>query len=215
MVLSVQFATVGVGAPRCVRGDVDGAARGVARLDRLDRTVDPVVPERHLFGVLAREAHLNAHQRERRHSRAAARALADRADEVRRVARHVSGAGAEGGEARAGGAEEAGAPLVTGPQIATREINGERARTQVSGREAVWRYLVNASAPGRVALAALTTPWDQADIEAVQNSLQGLRTSSLQLKQQAYHALRDLTNAAYFSDPSAWRHMGYPGPDDI
>ena len=72
-----------------------------------------------------------------------------------------------------------------------------------------------ASAPGRIALAALTTPWDQADIEAVQNSLQGLRTSSLQLKQQAYHALRDLTNAAYFSDPSAWRHMGYPGPDDI
>ncbi|TXH60125.1 MAG: hypothetical protein E6Q93_07450 [Burkholderiaceae bacterium] len=72
-----------------------------------------------------------------------------------------------------------------------------------------------ASAPGRVALAALTTSWDRASVEEVQSSLQGLRTSSLQLKQQAYHALRDLTNAAYFSDPSAWRHMGYPGPDDI
>jgi translocation and assembly module TamB len=38
------------------------------------------------------------------------------------------------------------------PRIATREINGTsgRGRTQVSGRDASWRYLVNASAPGRV-----------------------------------------------------------------
>lgn len=38
------------------------------------------------------------------------------------------------------------------PRIATREINGEdgRTRTQVSGRDAAWRYLVNASAPSRV-----------------------------------------------------------------
>lgn len=43
------------------------------------------------------------------------------------------------------------------PRIATREINGEdgRARAQVSGRDAVWRYLVNASAPGRVAVEGL------------------------------------------------------------
>ncbi len=38
------------------------------------------------------------------------------------------------------------------PRIATREINGTSGpgRTQVSGRDASWRYLVNASAPGRV-----------------------------------------------------------------
>ncbi len=41
------------------------------------------------------------------------------------------------------------------PRIATREINGERARAQVSGRDAAWRYLVNASAPGRVAVEGL------------------------------------------------------------
>ncbi|GAA0769749.1 autotransporter translocation and assembly factor TamB [Erythromicrobium ramosum] len=43
------------------------------------------------------------------------------------------------------------------PRIATREINDEdgRARTQVSGREASWRYLVNASAPNRVAVEGL------------------------------------------------------------
>jgi translocation and assembly module TamB len=43
------------------------------------------------------------------------------------------------------------------PRIATREINGEdgRARAQASGRDAQWRYLVNASAPGRVAVEGL------------------------------------------------------------
>jgi translocation and assembly module TamB len=43
------------------------------------------------------------------------------------------------------------------PQIATREINGEvgTGRTQVSARDSAWRYLVNASAPGRVAVEGL------------------------------------------------------------
>ena len=43
------------------------------------------------------------------------------------------------------------------PQIATREINGEpgATRTQVSARDSAWRYLVNASAPGRVAVEGL------------------------------------------------------------
>lgn len=72
-----------------------------------------------------------------------------------------------------------------------------------------------ASAPGRVAFAGLGTSWPQASVAEVQGALQALRLSSLSLKQQAYHALRDLTNAAYFSDPSAWGHMGYPGPLDI
>jgi translocation and assembly module TamB len=43
------------------------------------------------------------------------------------------------------------------PRIATREINGDdrRDRVQVSGRDAAWRYLVNASAPSRVAVEGL------------------------------------------------------------
>lgn len=72
-----------------------------------------------------------------------------------------------------------------------------------------------ATPPGRLALAGLTSAWPQASVAQLQASLQGMRLSSLALKQQAYHALRDLTNAAYFSDPSAWRHLGYPGPSDI
>jgi translocation and assembly module TamB len=43
------------------------------------------------------------------------------------------------------------------PRIATREINGEpgRTRTQASARDSAWRYLVNATAPSRVAVEGL------------------------------------------------------------
>jgi translocation and assembly module TamB len=43
------------------------------------------------------------------------------------------------------------------PQIATREINGEdgRTRERVSARDVAWRYLVNASAPSRVAVEGM------------------------------------------------------------
>ncbi len=41
------------------------------------------------------------------------------------------------------------------PRIATREINGERGRTQVSGRDSAWRYLVNATARSGVAVEGL------------------------------------------------------------
>ena len=43
------------------------------------------------------------------------------------------------------------------PRIATREINGEpgRSRTRASARDSAWRYLVNATAPSRVAVEGL------------------------------------------------------------
>jgi hypothetical protein len=69
-----------------------------------------------------------------------------------------------------------------------------------------------ASAPGRVAFAGLAADWPDASVQQVQHALQVMRTSSLALRMQAYHALRDLTNAAYYADPSAWAAMGYPGP---
>jgi hypothetical protein len=68
------------------------------------------------------------------------------------------------------------------------------------------------AAPGRVAFVGLQASWPQASVAQIQSALQGLRTSSLALRQQAYHALRDLTNAAYYADAQAWRLMGYPGP---
>ena len=34
-------------------------------------------------------------------------------------------------------------------------------------------------------------------------------------RQQVYHALRDLTNAAWFADAGTWGLLGYPGPTTI
>ncbi|WP_280152982.1 hypothetical protein [Piscinibacter sp. XHJ-5] len=72
-----------------------------------------------------------------------------------------------------------------------------------------------ASPPGRVALAGLHTDWPDASVEQLQHALQGMRTSNIALRQQAYHALRDLTNAAYYAAPQIWALTGYPGPRDI
>lgn len=72
-----------------------------------------------------------------------------------------------------------------------------------------------AAPPGRLTLAGLATPWDRAEAAELQASLRAMRDSALTLRQQAYHALRDLTNAAYFSDPSAWPALSYPGPRAI
>lgn len=70
--------------------------------------------------------------------------------------------------------------------------------------------LVNGA--GRLALTGQGTDWAAASVSEVGSTLHSLRYSSLALRQQVYHALRDLTNAAYFADASACRTIGYPGP---
>lgn len=72
-----------------------------------------------------------------------------------------------------------------------------------------------ASAPGRLALAGLRPGWPQASEAELQDMMQVLRFSSLQLRQQLYHALRNLTNGAYFADASTWQAIGYPGPNPV
>ena len=72
-----------------------------------------------------------------------------------------------------------------------------------------------ASAPGRATLAGLHADWPEAGVPELQAALQSMRSSSLALRQQAYHALRDLTNAAYYADPATWSLLGYAGPRDI
>jgi hypothetical protein len=69
--------------------------------------------------------------------------------------------------------------------------------------------------PGRFALAGLGTGWAQASVAQLQGALQLMRTSRVALRQQAYHALRDLTHAAYFADSSTWAALGYPGPNPL
>lgn len=69
-----------------------------------------------------------------------------------------------------------------------------------------------ASPWGRRGLAGLEPSWTDATSAQVQAAMQAMRGSSWDLRQQAYHALRDLTNAAYFADASTWLALGYPGP---
>jgi hypothetical protein len=66
--------------------------------------------------------------------------------------------------------------------------------------------------PGRLGLAGLPVPWSEATGPQVQHALQSMRMSSLPLRQQAYRALHEIINGAYFSEPATWRDLGYPGP---
>jgi hypothetical protein len=68
------------------------------------------------------------------------------------------------------------------------------------------------TAPGRVTMMGVMRPWASASVADVQAGLASMRRSSLSLKVQAYHALRDLTHAAYYADESRWGDLGYPGP---
>jgi hypothetical protein len=65
---------------------------------------------------------------------------------------------------------------------------------------------------GRVALFGLFSPFDQTPIPKLQAQLQAMRTSSLGLRQQVYHAFHDIVNSAYFADAGTWSLMGYSGP---
>jgi hypothetical protein len=70
---------------------------------------------------------------------------------------------------------------------------------------------IAASAPGRLALVGLKTDWSTATVQQTTEALQGMRDSSLALRQQAYQGLRELTNAAFFADPATWAAIGYTG----
>ncbi len=69
-----------------------------------------------------------------------------------------------------------------------------------------------AAAPGRRLLAGLADDWPQASTADIARALQSMRTSPLAVRQQVYHALRDLTNAAWYVDEATWPALGYPGP---
>jgi hypothetical protein len=68
---------------------------------------------------------------------------------------------------------------------------------------------------GRMTLAAVAKDWPLAATAELGAALQGLRTSNIGLRQQVFHALRDLTNAAYFADASTWSALGYAGPRPV
>jgi hypothetical protein len=69
-----------------------------------------------------------------------------------------------------------------------------------------------ATGAGRRLFASLDVPWRDSTVAQLQEMLQSLRESRLLLRRAAYHALRDLTHAAYFADERTWPLLGYPGP---
>lgn len=90
-----------------------------------------------------------------------------------------------------------------------------RSMAPATQREVAELLLVLGTPPGRVAMAGLRSDWPVASVAQVQASLQGMRVSRVSLRQQAYHALRDLTHAAYFSGSATWAQLGYPGPASL
>jgi hypothetical protein len=72
-----------------------------------------------------------------------------------------------------------------------------------------------ANGPGRLGLMGLAKPLHEQDVATLQAALHGLRFSKLAMRQQVYFALRDLNCAAFYSQPTAWLAMGYPGPKEI
>lgn len=68
---------------------------------------------------------------------------------------------------------------------------------------------------GRRALTSLAEPWISASVPQVQAAMQDMRLSTITARQQIYQALRDITNGAYFADPTSWSAIGYPGPLEI
>ncbi|MGH6608947.1 MAG: hypothetical protein ACRECQ_01695, partial [Burkholderiaceae bacterium] len=67
-------------------------------------------------------------------------------------------------------------------------------------------------AAGRRWLTGLPVGWDEASVAEVEAALRRMRASDNELRQQAYNALRDLINAAFYAQPEHWSLMNYPGP---
>jgi hypothetical protein len=70
-------------------------------------------------------------------------------------------------------------------------------------------------AAGRLWFTGLPVDWAQASVAEVEAALRRMRASDHELRQQAYHALRDLTNAAFYAHPEHWSLMNYPGPTEV
>ena len=65
------------------------------------------------------------------------------------------------------------------------------------------------------ALLGYSGDWLGADPLVVGKFLEGLRDSSIGLKQQAYFALHDLVLGSFYSEPATWIATGYPGPPKL
>lgn len=78
--------------------------------------------------------------------------------------------------------------------------------------EAAQLFALLAIPPTRVALARVGRPWNEAGTDEVAAFLERWRGHPMALMRSGYHALHDLTLAAWYADESNWESIGYPGP---
>lgn len=71
------------------------------------------------------------------------------------------------------------------------------------------------TAAGRLMLGGSASDWAAMAPDELQQTLRTMSQSSLDLRQQVYHALRDLNTLVFFTEPSSWALVGYPGPREI
>jgi hypothetical protein len=110
--------------------------------------------------------------------------------------------------------------LPTEPAARERALDaqGERFEVTVNGLPPAVRgelsdlFALLGTAPARWAITGLSSDWERVSREDLTRALEAMRISRVAVRQQVYHALRDLTNAAWFADAAAWTPLGYPGP---
>jgi hypothetical protein len=113
-------------------------------------------------------------------------------------------------------ANDAGAP--SAQVIANVVTDVERA---VAGLPPAVRKEINqlfallAFAPTRCLLAGVWSPWSEAPAQSIAAFLAQWRDSRFGLQRSAYGALHQLTMAAWYGNPDAWRAIGYPGPPSL
>lgn len=64
-------------------------------------------------------------------------------------------------------------------------------------------------------LLELADDWGSASDEAIRTAFERTSRAEQPLRQQALSALRDLSLAAFYADPSSWASIGYPGPNAV
>lgn len=72
-----------------------------------------------------------------------------------------------------------------------------------------------ANAPTRLLVTGLSSSWTKASTEEIAQALESMRIHKLPTTMLSYHAVRDLTCIAYFTNPDNWSTTGYPGPLEI
>lgn len=76
-------------------------------------------------------------------------------------------------------------------------------------------FALLAFAPTRIAVAGITSSWNDAESADVAAMLVRFRDSRFALLRSAYAALHQLVFAAWYGDPAAWAAIGYPGPPEL